>query len=107
MHVLSVGNGRIPEGAPGFDFDSMRRALMLRSVLDIMFATQAQLAEETVGALVGDEGFSGSRMLLVNPELPRKIDLDDVGLAVSILKPRAESELRENLRLIRQLCSLN
>jgi patatin-like phospholipase/acyl hydrolase len=107
MSILSVGNGRIPEGAPGFDFDAMRRGLMLRSVLDIMFATQAQLAEETAGALVGDEGFSGSRMLIVNPDLPGKIDLDDVGSAVTILKPRAESELRNNLGLIKVLCSIN
>ena len=37
MKVLSVGNGRIPEGEATNAFDQSRRALMLRSVLNAAF----------------------------------------------------------------------
>jgi patatin-like phospholipase/acyl hydrolase len=106
MKVLSIGNGRLPEGEAPTTFDGMRRALMLRSVLNAVFATQAELAEQTVGTLLNDETFSGSSILRVNVDLPHKIDLDDVDDAVRILKPRAESALKENLVSIKVLLNI-
>lgn len=106
MKVLSVGNGRLPEGEAPNTFDGMRRALMLRSVLNAVFATQAELAERTVGTLLHDETFSGSKFLRVNVDLPQKIELDDVATAIEILKPRAESALKENLATIKSMLNI-
>ena len=84
IRVVSVGNGEVPSGKIATDFDRMRRAKMLEPVLDMMFATQSELADSACATLLGDE--DGARMLRVNVPLERAIDLDDVPEAVQKLK---------------------
>lgn len=105
MKVISVGNGEIPQGQISTDFQRMRRARMLEPVMNMMFATQSELADKTVGELLGDETFSGERMLRVNAQLDVAIALDDVVVAVQKLKPRAEHAARESIGAIRAFVS--
>jgi patatin-like phospholipase/acyl hydrolase len=63
MRVISVGNGEIPGGTVGINFNNMRRPAMLKPILNMMFAAQSELADETVGELLNDDRFSGVRML--------------------------------------------
>jgi patatin-like phospholipase/acyl hydrolase len=103
MRVISVGNGEIPGGSVGIDFNNMRRAAMLKPILNMMFATQSELADETVGELLNDDKFSGARMLRINTQLDAPIDLDDVKSAINRLKPLAEHEARTTFGRIRAL----
>jgi hypothetical protein len=105
MRVISIGNGEIPGGAVPTDFERMRRARMLSPVLDMMFATQSELADETVGSLLNDPTFSGTRMLRVNVHLGEPIDLDDVQSAIAKLKPLAEQEARAMIGKFKGLLS--
>jgi patatin-like phospholipase/acyl hydrolase len=105
MRVISVGNGEIPSGSVALDFDKLRRGLMIKPLLDMMFATQSELADETVGVLLGDEQFSGKRMLRVNTRLAKPIELDDFLMARQHLKPLAENEARSNIGKIKSLIS--
>jgi patatin-like phospholipase/acyl hydrolase len=103
MRIISIGNGEIPAGAVEVDFNDMRRAKMLKPVMDMMFATQSELADETVGALLDDPQFSGARMLRINTQLDVQIELDDVKSAIDRLKPHAEVEARSSVGKIRVL----
>lgn len=104
MRVVSIGNGEIPVGSSALDFNELRRARMIRPTLDMMFATQSELADDTVATLLGDERFSGAKMLRVNTRLVAPIDLDDATLAIEKLKPLAEQEARSHANRIRALC---
>ena len=103
MHVISVGNGEVPTGSVGVDFNGMRRAKMLGPIIDMMFATQSELADQAIACLVNDEGMNGNRMLRVNVPLDRVIELDDVQEAVRRLKPLAEQEARTGIGRFRRL----
>jgi patatin-like phospholipase/acyl hydrolase len=103
MRVISIGNGEIPNGSVGVDFNGMRRAAMLKPIMAMMFATQSELADETVGTLLEDPTFSGLRMLRINTQLDVPIELDDVKSAIDRLKPRAEHEARIAMGKIRTL----
>lgn len=103
MHVISVGNGEVPTGSVGVDFNGMRRAKMLGPIMDMMFATQSELADQAIACLVNDEGMNGNRMLRVNVPLDRVIELDDVQEAVRRLKPLAEQEARTGIGRFRRL----
>jgi hypothetical protein len=87
----------------GVNFNNMRRAAMLKPILNMMFATQSELADETVGELLNDEKFSGTRMLRINTQLDAPIELDDVKTAITRLKPLAEHEARSSFGKIRAL----
>jgi patatin-like phospholipase/acyl hydrolase len=106
MRVISVGNGEIPGGSVGLDFNGMRRAAMLKPTLNMMFSTQSELADETVGTLLDDSSFSGFRMLRINTQLDAPIDLDDAKLAIDRLKPLAEMEARATIGKFRKLLGL-
>ncbi|MHC2624998.1 patatin-like phospholipase/acyl hydrolase [Bradyrhizobium huanghuaihaiense] len=106
MRVISVGNGEIPGGSVGLDFNRMRRARMLKPTLNMMFATQSELADQTVGTLLDDSTFSGTRMLRINTQLDAPIDLDDAKLAISRLKPLAEDEARGAVGKFRKLLGI-
>ena len=90
----------------GLDFNKMRRATMLKPMLNMMFATQSELADETVGALLDDNAFSGVRMLRINTQLDAPIDLDDARLAAIRLKPLAEDEARAAIGKFRILLGI-
>jgi len=79
---------------------------MLKPTLNMMFATQSELADETVGTLLDDSTFSGLRMLRINTRLDAPIDLDDARLAISRLKPLAEDEARAAVGKFRGLLGL-
>jgi uncharacterized protein len=106
MRVISIGNGEIPGGTVGTDFNNMRRAAMLKPILNMMFATQSELADETVGELLDDEKFSGARMLRINTQLDAPIELDDVNSSINRLKPLAEHEARTAIGKIRALLEM-
>ena len=95
MRVISVGNGEVPSGAVGVDFNRMRRATMLNPILDMMFSTQSQLSDHATAHLLNDVKMTGQRMLRINAQLERAIELDDVYEAVRRLKPLAERAARE------------
>ncbi|MCP2214405.1 patatin-like phospholipase family protein [Bradyrhizobium diazoefficiens] len=103
MRVVSVGNGEVPSGELPISFDNMRRARMLAPAMDMMFATQSELADETVGTLLDDANFSGKRMLRINVQLGQPIGLDDVEAAIAKLKPLAEQEARLRIGRFRNL----
>jgi uncharacterized protein len=56
--------------------------------------------------LLADSKFSGVRMLRVNTQLDAPIELDDVQLAISRLKPLAEHEARMTIGKVRSLLGL-
>jgi hypothetical protein len=91
MRVLSLGNGEVPGGKVGVDFNNLRRMRMVSPILDMMFATQAQLADEAVKRLLGEQN-----LLRVNTTLPTPIDLDDMEQALYILRPRAVQDCRND-----------
>jgi patatin-like phospholipase/acyl hydrolase len=95
MRVISIGNGEVPSGAVGVDFNQMRRAKMLNPVLDMMFSTQSELADQVAALLLGDATMTGQRLLRVNAQLEKAIELDDVQEAIQKLKPLAEHEARK------------
>ena len=91
MRVISIGNGEIPAGQVGIDFNQMRRARMISPILDMMFATQSELADRATAYLVKDERMTGTRMLRVNVNLQTSIDLDDAKEALKLLALAAQS----------------
>lgn len=96
MRVISVGNGEVPAGSVGIDFNNLLRAKMLSPILDIIFSTQSELSDLSTAYLLNDENMSGERMLRVNAQLDKIIDLDDVFEAVRRLKPLAEQAARNS-----------
>jgi uncharacterized protein len=86
MRVISVGNGEVPSGELAINFNKMRRAKMLSPILDIMFATQSELAEEAVAYLLKNE----ANVLHINISLKDFIELDDSKKAAEILEPLGE-----------------
>jgi patatin-like phospholipase/acyl hydrolase len=96
MRLISIGNGEMPSGVVGIDFNITRRAKMLSPILDMMFATQMELSDRMAGFLLGDEEMTGTRMLRVNVNLEKSIALDDVEGAVSVLPALAVREARNN-----------
>lgn len=96
MRVISVGNGEVPAGVVGVDFNKMRRFRMLNPILDIMFSTQSELSDLSTAYLLGDESMTGDRMLRINAQLDKLVDLDDVSEAVRRLKPLAEQAARNS-----------
>jgi uncharacterized protein len=103
MRVISVGNGEVPSGSVGVDFNRMLRAKMLTPVMDMMFATQSELADRAIAYLVDDEEMSENRMLRVNAHLDKVVELDDVQEAVRRLKPLAEQEARTGIGRFRRV----
>lgn len=97
ISVTSVGNGEAPQGDVGTDFNLMRRAFMIQPVLDLLFSTQSELADRASAHLLKDEGMRGDRrrMLRVNADLKKLIDLDDSDNAAKILLPRADEKVEE------------
>ena len=103
MRLLSVGNGEVPAGIMGVDFNTTRRAKMLEPILDMMFATQMELSDRLAGHLLGDEEMTGKRMLRVNVSLAAGVGLDDVKESVSKLPPLAVREARNHVDQVRRL----
>ncbi len=93
MRIVSIGNGEFPQGAVGVEFNKMRRMRMIEPIIEMMFAGQAELADEIASVLVGDLGASGASMMRVNVPLPRMIELDDASAALAVLGGLAEAEL--------------
>ena len=95
MRVISVGNGEVPDGVVGVDFNQMFRAQMLGPIMDMMFAMQSELADRATASLLHDK--DGDRVLRVNVTLNKIVELDDVDEAVRQLKPLAERETRTGI----------
>jgi uncharacterized protein len=94
MRVISVGNGEVPAGTIGVDFNNLIRAKMLNPILDIMFSTQSELSDLLTAYLLRDESMAGERMLRINAQLETIVDLDNVTDAIQRLKPLAEQVAR-------------
>jgi uncharacterized protein len=92
MRLISVGNGEVPSGKLGVDFNQMRRMRMIEPVLDMMFATQSELADRTAAYLLDDYPISGARMLRVNVQMHELVELDNVAAAIQRLVPLAEGK---------------
>jgi hypothetical protein len=87
MRVLSLGTGAFPTGSTKRLFGKLRplSKQLVSSVLDLMFATQADFASQDSRLLLGDGNFAN-----VTCQLPFAIDLDDASRALSILPGLAE-----------------
>lgn len=103
MRVVSIGNGERPSGSVAVDFNNMRRARMLKPIMDMMFSTQSELADVATAHLLGDVDMTGNRMLRINAHLEKDIDLDDVDEAIRRLKPLAEREARNGFAKFQQI----
>ena len=103
MRLISVGNGELPDGIPGVDFNVTRRMRMLEPVLDMMFATQMEAVDRYAAMLLQDEGWTGATMLRVNVDLARNIPLDDAAGAVNLLPARAITKARNEYAKVRAL----
>jgi patatin-like phospholipase/acyl hydrolase len=101
MRVLSIGNGEVPDGKVGVDFNKLRRMRMVSPILDMMFAAQARLADETVRNLIGEQN-----LLRVTPPLKEPIDLDDMEKARSILGPRAVEDALNGGQKVREFLGI-
>ena len=95
MRVISIGNGEVPAGTVGVDFNNLMRAKMLSPMLDIIFSTQSELSDLSTAYLLDDENMTGERMLRINAQLDSIVDLDNVPDAIRRLKPLAEQAARE------------
>jgi predicted acylesterase/phospholipase RssA len=102
MRVISIGNGEIPGGQVGVDFNRMRRARMISPILDMMFATQSELADRTTAYLLKDEDMTGRRMLRVNVNLAKPIDLDDAKEALKLL-PLADTRAVKDFEAFKRI----
>src|SRR5262249_7056422 len=103
IRVVSIGNGEVPSGAVATNFNRMRRARMLEPVMDMIFATQSELADMACASLLGDPEMRGERLLRINVQLDRVIELDDTEEAVRRLKPRAEQIARDTFGSFRKI----
>ena len=99
MRIVSVGNGEVPAGELAINFNKMRRAKMLSPVLDIMFATQSELAEEAAQFLLKKQG----NVLPVNKSMKKFIDLDDSEQAAEILMPLADESAEHHFAHFKRL----
>ena len=105
IRVVSVGNGEVPAGAVGIDFNNLSRAKMLSPVLDMMFSTQSELSDLAAAYLLDDENMTGSRMLRINVQLDKLVALDNVADAIRRLKPLAEHAARSSVETFSKLIS--
>jgi len=103
IRLISIGNGEVPDGVFGVNFNATRRMQMLYPILDMISATQMESADRVCGMLLKDERWTGARMLRVNVGLPRNIPLDDVDQALKILPPRAVTQARNESDRFRSL----
>jgi hypothetical protein len=87
MRVLSLGTGAFPTGSTKGRFSKLHplSKKMVNSVLDLMFATQADFASQYSRLLVGDDNFAN-----ITCQVPFPIALDDALKALSILPGLAE-----------------
>jgi hypothetical protein len=77
----------------------------IQPVLDVMFATQSELADVATAYLLKDEGMRGDRrrMLRINANLENIIDLDDAETAAKILLPLAELQAGDTLPAFKRM----
>lgn len=99
IRLISVGNGEVPDGIVGVDFNTTLRMKMLNPVLDMIFATQMEAADR----IAARRRLDGARMLRVNVSLPRSISLDDVDQALKTLPARAVTQARNEYQKLRPL----
>lgn len=90
MRVVSLGNGEFPDGKVSVNFNRMRNMFVLRPLLNMMFATQAEMAEQYVKELL-DHRDDNERFLRINTPLGKIIELDDVRAAMDQLPAIAET----------------
>jgi len=85
MRVVSVGNGEIPDGVVGTNFNSMRRGFMTKPILNMLFAAQSEVADEAVERLIGEE-----HLLRINVKMSGTgVALDDANGAMTKLAKEA------------------
>ncbi len=94
MRVISIGNGESPSGTVAMNYNRMRRLKMLRPTLDMMFSTQAEMAEAHVAMLIKHKDGGTERLLRINTPMQNLVALDDVGRAKAELPGRAEAAAR-------------
>jgi len=94
MCVLSVGNGKSPQGATAAKLMKLRPIdpSMIKTILEMMFETQADGGEVLTQLLVGP-----NRFLSINDVLKEEIQLDSAKLAVQILPGLAEARSKHDL----------
>jgi uncharacterized protein len=73
---------------------------MINPVLDMLFATQSELADRATAYLLKDENMTGSRMHRVNVNLEKPIDLDDAREALKLL-PLAQAKANKDFAAFR------
>jgi predicted acylesterase/phospholipase RssA len=90
MKIVSVGNGEVPQGNVGKDYDSQNLLALVGTLYDIMFSTQSITADKFAEVLVGKTNF-----LRINTQLEKWIGLDDFALSKAKLPALAEREARQ------------
>lgn len=89
IRVLSIGTGYFPNGRSPGDMQRLRRYSLnsVRTVLELIFDSQASFADEYAKALITPGYF-----VKIDTPLGKNMELDDVAAAVSALPPLAEKE---------------
>ena len=97
IRLLGLGNGEAKQRLDPKVYRDLRPVspLMIRSVIDMMFAAQSAGTQEMASMLLPD-----GNCLFINPDLTAPIALDDVKKALADLPPRAQSDAADYLRKI-------
>lgn len=87
MRLLTVGNGKLPQGTTEARFSSLRTLSpsTIGSVLELLFSSQESLSDATVSQLLGP-----ANVLIANAALDENIALDDAETALARLPSLAE-----------------
>ena len=87
MRLLTVGNGKLPQGTTEARFSSLRTLSpsTIGSVLELLFSSQESLSDATVSQLLGP-----ANVLIANAALDENIALDDAKTALARLPSLAE-----------------
>jgi predicted acylesterase/phospholipase RssA len=103
MRVLSIGNGRSPQGATAARLGKLCPIApsMLKTVFGMMFETQSAGAEMMAKLLIDPKS-----VLSVDDVTAENIGLDDVGTANQLLPPLAQQRARQELGAVYNLLGL-
>jgi hypothetical protein len=102
MRLVTLGNGEVPTGAVAAEFTSTRsiNPSMISYILDMMFSTQAHMADQTAEMLIGKQN-----VFPINAPLDRFIPLDDVSAALKKLPPLAEEAAAQTAEQLKTFLS--
>jgi hypothetical protein len=97
IKLLSIGNGKHPEGLTAQKFNKFRLWKTITPLFEMMFTAQMAAADDLAKCLLGDNNF-----LCLDQDLPEKIALDDVENALEILPDQAAQCVRQHSEKLKE-----